>query len=90
SGGEKQRLALARLFLRHAGLTILDEPTTGLDASTEKEIFDGVSTYFHDTTLIIVSHREELAHHADHILRLTPEGILIQAGNEVSRGAVVS
>lgn len=80
SGGEKQRLALARLFLRHAPLMILDEPTTGLDASTEREIFNSISTYFQDTTLIMVTHREELTHNADRIIRFTPEGVTVESG----------
>jgi ABC-type multidrug transport system fused ATPase/permease subunit len=89
SGGEKQRLALGRLFLRHAPLMILDEPTTGLDASTEREIFDGISTYFQDTTLIMVTHREELTRNADQIIRFTPDGIKVEPGKGASRGAVV-
>jgi ATP-binding cassette subfamily B protein len=83
SGGEKQRLALARLFLRHASLVILDEPTTGLDTSTEKEIFDSISSCFHGTTLFMVTHREELARNADHIVRFTPEGIHIHSNKAV-------
>jgi len=80
SGGEKQRLALARLFLRQPTLVILDEPTTGLDASTEKEIFESISSYFRETTLVMVTHREELARGADHVIRFTNAGIRVEAG----------
>jgi ABC-type transport system involved in cytochrome bd biosynthesis fused ATPase/permease subunit len=85
SGGEKQRLALARLFLRHAPLMILDEPTTGLDAATEKEIFKSIATYFQEATLIMVTHREELTRNADRIIRFTPNGIEVESGKVVSR-----
>ena len=83
SGGEKQRLALARLFLRQPSLMILDEPSTGLDASTEKDIFQSISSFFRKTTLIMVTHREELTRDADHIVRFVSDGIKVEAGAAV-------
>ena len=80
SGGEKQRLALARLFLRQPGLVILDEPTTGLDAATEKDIFDSISSNFGNATVVIVTHREELVREADHVIRFRGEGVEVEAG----------
>jgi len=79
SGGEKQRLALARLFLRHPNVLILDEPTTGLDVSTERDIFESISSYFQNTTIIIVTHREELARGADHVIRFNDRGIEVES-----------
>jgi ATP-binding cassette subfamily C protein len=75
SGGEKQRLALARLFLRHPSLVILDEPTTGLDVSTERDIFDSIESYFRNTTILMVTHREELARGTDHLIRFSDRGV---------------
>jgi len=80
SGGEKQRLALARLFLRNPSMVILDEPTTGLDASTERDIFDSISSYFRNTTIVMVTHREELARKADHVVRFREQGVEVEVG----------
>ena len=80
SGGEKQRLALARLFLRQPSLVILDEPTTGLDTSTEKDIFESIASYFRKTTIVMVTHREELTRQADHIIRFRDQAIEIEDG----------
>jgi len=84
SGGEKQRLALARLFLRQANIVVLDEPTTGLDVVTEKEIFESIASFFKGRTLIMVTHREELTPGADHIIRFTEEGVRVEARSSAS------
>jgi ABC-type multidrug transport system fused ATPase/permease subunit len=84
SGGEKQRLALARLFLRQPTLMILDEPTTGLDAGTEREILESIRSNFSESTLIMVTHREALTAGADHVIRLTEDGIHIEGPSSVS------
>src|SRR5204863_3894950 len=80
SGGEKQRLALARLFLRQPSLVILDEPTTGLDPATERDIFDTILSYFSTTTILMVTHREELARDADHIIRVGADRVQVETG----------
>lgn len=57
SGGEWQRLALARLVLRDAPIWVLDEPTSNIDAQTEAEIFDDLRREADDRIIIVVSHR---------------------------------
>jgi len=76
SGGEKQRLALARLFLRQPALIVLDEPTTGLDVETERFIFSAIRRFSTNVTLVVVTHREELTRGADQIIRFLPQGAI--------------
>lgn len=57
SGGQWQRLALARIYLRDAGIWILDEPTSAIDAEAEAEIFAALQHDKHDRITIVVSHR---------------------------------
>ncbi len=58
SGGELRRLALARVFLRDAGLVVLDEPTAGLDADNEQLVLNAVERLAVGRTVLIISHRE--------------------------------
>jgi ATP-binding cassette, subfamily B, bacterial len=57
SGGEWQRLALARIYLRNAGIWILDEPTSAIDAEGERQIFTELQRTKHTRITIVVSHR---------------------------------
>lgn len=74
SGGERQKIALARAFVRHPDLLILDEPTTGLDHQTAQEFLDVVFDPRHDhLTLIFITHEPSQLSRFERILRLTPE-----------------
>lgn len=57
SGGELRRLAIARALLHDAPLMLLDEPTEGLDAATERQILDLLADVMRDKTLLMVTHR---------------------------------
>jgi len=80
SGGQWQKLALARAFFRDAPLLILDEPTSAIDAKAEYEIFQNVQKLQKDKTVVIISHRFSTVRHADRILVLS-NGKIIEEGN---------
>nr|WP_246349431.1 thiol reductant ABC exporter subunit CydD [Devosia subaequoris] len=71
SGGQAQRIALARLFLRDAGLILLDEPTAHLGADMEQEIATNLLAYARGRTMVIATHSEALAARMDRAYRLT-------------------
>lgn len=68
SGGELQRLGLARALYRNPTLLILDESTSALDAKTEQEVMDAVSSLEVGTTVVIVAHRLATIQDADEII----------------------
>lgn len=80
SGGQWQKLALARTFFKNAPILILDEPTSAIDAKAEYEIFQRVQELQKDKTVIIISHRFSTVRNADRILVLD-EGKIIEEGN---------
>ncbi|MCS7171471.1 MAG: ABC transporter ATP-binding protein/permease [Aquificaceae bacterium] len=57
SGGEKQRLAIARVFLKSPDLLLLDEATSALDAKREQEVLNNLFSNFQDKTFVLVAHR---------------------------------
>ncbi len=67
SGGERERVALARLFFDESKIIILDEATSGLDNITEKLVMENVLKYLKNKTLIIIAHRLETIKDVDTI-----------------------
>jgi thiol reductant ABC exporter CydD subunit len=72
SAGERQRLALARAFLRDAPFLLLDEPTANLDGSTEADVVDAVRRLAAGRTVLLVAHRPALLTIADRVVVLAP------------------
>jgi thiol reductant ABC exporter CydD subunit len=70
SAGERQRVALARVFLRDAPLLLLDEPTASLDGETEEQVLDAVQRIARGRTAVLVAHRPALIAMADRVLVL--------------------
>lgn len=79
SGGEKQRLAIARVLLKKAPLWILDEPTSFLDALTEQSIYHHLFEAAKNDTVILVSHRLAGLENMDQII-VMDEGAIVEAG----------
>ena len=80
SGGEWQKVALARGFVRDAALVILDEPTAALDAEAEYRLFERFRELVVGKTALLISHRFSTVRMADHIIVLE-EGQAIEAGS---------
>ena len=70
SGGEVQRIALARLYLRDPALILLDEPTAHLDAATEQLVLDGLKDFARGRSLIIATHSPAVAARMDRVYRV--------------------
>ena len=70
SGGEKQRIALARAIYKKSDVIFLDEFTSNLDLITENKIINNIKTHLPHLTLIMITHRNEIAKKSDLILKL--------------------
>jgi len=79
SGGQWQRIAVARGFYRSAPLLIMDEPTAALDARAEYALFASVRRHAEDRTVLIITHRLASVRHADRIYVLR-DGRVIEQG----------
>ncbi len=79
SGGEWQKVAIARAYMRDAELIILDEPTAALDAKAEAEVFARFKGLAHGKNAVIISHRFSTVRMADRILVLE-NGAILEAG----------
>jgi ATP-binding cassette, subfamily B, bacterial len=79
SGGQKQCVAIARAFLRDAPVVLMDEPTSNLDAATEKLVVDGMRNLVAGRTSIIIAHRFTTIRHAD-LVAVLQDGRLVQYG----------
>jgi ATP-binding cassette subfamily B protein len=80
SGGEWQKVALARAYMRDAQLLILDEPTSALDARAEYNVFERFAELTKGKTAVLISHRFSTVRMADRILVLD-KGELIEIGS---------
>jgi ATP-binding cassette, subfamily C, bacterial CydC len=70
SGGQARRIAIARAFLKNAPLVILDEPTEGLDAVSERAVLDTIARLTRDRTTLLITHRPQALRLADSVLVL--------------------
>ena len=75
SGGERQRLALARALVRKPAMLILDEATNALDRQNELKIIEALERIKGTTTMVIISHSHEVHRIADQVIHLENGGI---------------
>lgn len=79
SGGEKQRISIARAMLKDAPIILLDEATASVDPENEAELQKAIEALTHDKTIVMIAHRLKTVRHADQILVLN-QGHIIQKG----------
>ena len=79
SGGEKQRISIARAIMKDAPVIILDEATANVDPENEKELVDAVEALTTEKTIIMIAHRLKTVRHADQIA-VVDKGHIVQLG----------
>jgi len=79
SGGQRQRIAIARAVIRNAPILILDEPSSGLDANSEKQVFDALDKLMKDRTTIVIAHRLSTIQNAD-VIFVIDDGAIVEQG----------
>ncbi|HDZ14694.1 hypothetical protein LCGC14_1289200 [marine sediment metagenome] len=81
SGGEKQRLLIARAVYKNAPVLILDEATSALDTENEAQIVHNLKSFFQERTVIIIAHRISTVKHADNIIVIDSAGVVEQGSH---------
>ncbi len=79
SVGQRQRIGIARAFLKDASILLLDEPTSALDPATEAAIMETIKALMHGRTTLIATHRLAAIHHVDQI-------VVLENGHMVEQG----
>ena len=79
SGGEKQRISIARAIMKNAPIIILDEATANVDPENEKELVEAIDALTKEKTIIMIAHRLKTVRNADHIV-VVDSGKIAQLG----------
>ena len=79
SGGERQRIAIARAIMKDAPIIVLDEATANVDPENEKELVEAIGALTHDKTVIMIAHRLKTVRNADQIF-VVDGGRIVQQG----------
>ena len=80
SGGQRQRIAIARAVIRDTPILILDEASTGLDAASEKLVFEALDRLMEGKTVIVIAHRLQTIRSAD-LIFVIKGGAIVERGN---------
>ncbi|MDN6657370.1 MAG: ATP-binding cassette domain-containing protein, partial [Staphylococcus simulans] len=83
SGGQMRRIELSRVLLAQPELVVFDEPATGLDVWTERTIQEALNTYFKESTVIMIAHREST-------IRMAQRRIYMEGGHMITDDQVIS
>ena len=79
SGGQRQRIAIARAIIRDTPILIMDEPSSGLDAESEKMVFEALDRLMEGRTSIVIAHRLSTIRNAD-VIFVVDEGTIVESG----------
>src|SRR5205807_7756629 len=79
SGGQRQRITIARAIIRDSPILILDEPSAGLDAESEKLVFDALGNLMEGKTSIVIAHRLATVRRAD-VIFVIDGGVVVEQG----------
>ena len=79
SGGQRQRIAIARAVIRNSPILILDEPSSGLDAGSEKLVFEALDRLMEGKTSIVIAHRLSTIRRAD-VIFVVKDGTIVERG----------
>ena len=79
SGGEKQRISIARAIMKDAPIIILDEATANVDPENEKELMEAIDALTKEKTIIMIAHRLKTVRNADQIV-VIDKGRIVQQG----------
>jgi ATP-binding cassette subfamily B protein len=80
SGGQRQRIAIARAVIRNTPILILDEPSSGLDAASERLVFEALDRLLEGKTSIVIAHRLSTIRRAD-VIFVVNDGSIVERGN---------
>ena len=92
SGGQRQRITIARAIIRDSPILILDEPSAGLDAESEKLVFDALGNLMEGKTSIVIAHRLATVRRAD-VIFVIDAGIVVEQGTHeelIAQGGLYS
>jgi ATP-binding cassette, subfamily B, bacterial len=92
SGGQRQRITIARAIIRDSPILVLDEPSAGLDAESEKLVFDALGNLMEGKTSIVIAHRLATVRRAD-VIFVIDAGIVVEQGTHeelIAQGGLYS